>query len=105
MNKKVVEKLLNDLKFKLHKEAYKIKRKSLILEQSNATDEEDSNRVLKEISKLDEEFIKFRTSRDKKLAAPTLLLPSIQVNIDAGKLPQSESNGKKYLKIPLTIES
>jgi glyoxylase-like metal-dependent hydrolase (beta-lactamase superfamily II) len=48
-----------------------------------------------------EEFISFRTARDKTLAAPRLLLPSIQVNIDAGQLPTPESNGKSYLKMPL----
>jgi len=48
-----------------------------------------------------EEFVQFRTARDKTLAAPRLLLPSIQVNIDAGQLPTPESNGKSYLKMPL----
>jgi glyoxylase-like metal-dependent hydrolase (beta-lactamase superfamily II) len=48
------------------------------------------------------EFVKFRSERDKKLAAPRLLLPSVQVNIDAGHLPQPENNGKRYLKIPIT---
>jgi len=51
-----------------------------------------------------ESFIQFRQNRDKTLKAPKLLLPSIQVNIDAGKLPKSEDNGKKYLKLPLNIE-
>lgn len=49
-----------------------------------------------------EKFIQFRQARDKTLAAPRLLLPSIQVNIDGGRLPQPESNKKRYLKIPLT---
>lgn len=48
-----------------------------------------------------EDFVAFRTQRDAGLAAPRLLLPSIQVNINAGKLPEAESNGKRYLKIPL----
>lgn len=48
-----------------------------------------------------DEFIEFRTTRDKKLAAPRLLLPSVQVNIDAGKLPEAEGNGTSYLKIPV----
>lgn len=48
-----------------------------------------------------EEFVQFRTDRDAKLKAPRLLLPSIQINIDAGKLPRPEDNGKHYLKIPL----
>ena len=48
-----------------------------------------------------EEFVNFRTGRDKTLAAPRLLLPSVQVNIDAGHLPKPENNGKSYLKIPV----
>lgn len=49
-------------------------------------------------------FIKFREERDKTLKAPRLLLPSIQVNIDAGHLPKSEDNGVSYLKIPLQTQ-
>jgi glyoxylase-like metal-dependent hydrolase (beta-lactamase superfamily II) len=52
-------------------------------------------------SSTQDEFVAFRTGRDKGLAAPRLLLPSIQVNIDAGRLPAAESNGTSYLKIPL----
>ncbi|TQV80476.1 MBL fold metallo-hydrolase [Denitrobaculum tricleocarpae] len=48
-----------------------------------------------------EEFIGFRTERDACLSMPELLLPSIQVNIRAGALPEEESNGISYLKIPL----
>ncbi|MCR9204426.1 MAG: MBL fold metallo-hydrolase [Halobacteriovoraceae bacterium] len=47
------------------------------------------------------EFIEFRTKRDSLLPAPRLLLPSIQVNINAGKLPKEENNGTRYLKIPI----
>lgn len=48
-----------------------------------------------------EEFVSFRTERDKGLAAPKLLLPSVQVNINAGNLPTAEDNGLSYLKIPV----
>lgn len=48
-----------------------------------------------------EEFVGFRTARDKTLAAPKLLLPSVQVNINAGTLPAAEDNGMSYLKIPV----
>jgi glyoxylase-like metal-dependent hydrolase (beta-lactamase superfamily II) len=47
------------------------------------------------------QFVEFRNNRDKGLAAPKLLLPSVQVNIDAGHLPKAEANGTKYLKIPV----
>lgn len=49
-----------------------------------------------------EDFVSFRKARDATLSAPKLLLPSIQVNIDAGKLPKAEKNGVSYIKLPLT---
>ena len=49
----------------------------------------------------EEEFIVMRKQRDETLAMPTLILPSIQINIRAGELPAPESNGLSYLKIPL----
>ena len=42
-----------------------------------------------------------RTKRDATLEMPTLILPSVQVNIRAGELPPKEDNGVAYLKIPL----
>ena len=42
-----------------------------------------------------------RTKRDATLEMPTLILPSVQVNIRAGGLPPPEGNGVSYLKIPL----
>src|SRR5690349_18161738 len=44
----------------------------------------------------EEEFVAFRTARDATLSAPTLLLPSIQVNIRAGRFPEAEANGVRY---------
>jgi glyoxylase-like metal-dependent hydrolase (beta-lactamase superfamily II) len=48
-----------------------------------------------------EEFVAFRKERDAQLKMPRLLLPSLQVNIRAGELPEPESNGLSYLKIPI----
>jgi len=48
-----------------------------------------------------EEFIKMRTERDKQLAMPALLIPSIQVNMRAGAFPPAEDDGERYLKIPI----
>ncbi len=48
-----------------------------------------------------EAFVTLRETRDKTLTAPRLLLQSLQVNIDGGTLPQPETNGMSYLKIPL----
>ncbi|TXD36120.1 MBL fold metallo-hydrolase [Lujinxingia vulgaris] len=50
-----------------------------------------------------EEFVNMRDSRDRTLAAPKLLLQSLQVNIDAGSLPQPEDNEKRYLRIPVNV--
>lgn len=47
------------------------------------------------------EFVKFRTDRDRTLSAPKLLLPSVQVNINAGRLPAPRPNGISYLSIPI----
>ncbi|CCM75300.1 MBL fold metallo-hydrolase [Rhizobium mesoamericanum] len=47
------------------------------------------------------EFVKMRNERDATLAMPKLLLPSVQVNMRAGKLPPAEDNGIHYLKIPI----
>jgi glyoxylase-like metal-dependent hydrolase (beta-lactamase superfamily II) len=51
----------------------------------------------------EDEFVAMREARDAKLPAPLLLLPSIQVNIRAGRLPAAESNGIHYLKIPVKL--
>ena len=48
-------------------------------------------------------FVKMRTKRDLTLGMPRLLLPSIQVNIRGGRLPEPESNGTRYLKLPLNV--
>ncbi len=49
----------------------------------------------------EDEFVAVRNARDATLATPTLLLPSIQANIRAGRFPAAESNGVRYLKIPV----
>jgi len=47
------------------------------------------------------DFVKMRTARDKTLAMPRLILPSVQVNMRAGEFPPPDSNGVRYLKLPL----
>lgn len=51
-----------------------------------------------------EDFVARRNDRDAKLAAPRLLFPSVQVNIDAGRLPKPHANGKRYFKTPLNMK-
>ena len=52
----------------------------------------------------EDEFVAKRTARDKTLSTPQLLLPSIQVNMRAGKFPPAEENGVRYLKVPLKLQ-
>lgn len=47
------------------------------------------------------EFVKMRQARDATLAAPVLILPSLQVNIRAGALPPPDTDGEVYLKLPI----
>lgn len=49
----------------------------------------------------EDDFVRMREARDKTLAMPGLILPSVQVNMRAGHLPTPENNGVSYLKIPL----
>lgn len=50
-------------------------------------------------------FVAMRKARDATLSAPTLLLPSIQVNIRAGRFPKAESNGVRYLLLPVRAKA
>jgi glyoxylase-like metal-dependent hydrolase (beta-lactamase superfamily II) len=47
------------------------------------------------------EFVAMRASRDKTLSMPKLILPAVQINMRAGILPDPESNGVRYLKLPV----
>ncbi len=67
---------------------------------STIGEEKKANIQLKTTTTRDD-FIRFRNERDKTLAAPRLLLPSIQVNINGGHVPPTETNGAIFLKIPL----
>jgi glyoxylase-like metal-dependent hydrolase (beta-lactamase superfamily II) len=49
----------------------------------------------------EDEFVTMRTQRDATLAMPRLILPSVQVNMNGGRPPEPESNGIRYLKLPL----
>ena len=49
----------------------------------------------------EEEFVEMRTTRDNSLAMPDLIMPSVQVNIRGGRLPDPEDNGVSYIKIPV----
>ena len=49
----------------------------------------------------EDEFVAMRTARDAKLGAPKLIIPSIQVNMNAGHFPKPEADGNVYLKVPV----
>jgi glyoxylase-like metal-dependent hydrolase (beta-lactamase superfamily II) len=49
----------------------------------------------------EDEFVAMRSARDATLSMPTLILPSVQINMRAGQLPEPEGNGVRYIKIPL----
>jgi glyoxylase-like metal-dependent hydrolase (beta-lactamase superfamily II) len=51
----------------------------------------------------EEEFVAMRTARDKTLGMPRLIIPSIQVNMRAGRMPEPEDNGTRYLKVPINV--
>lgn len=53
----------------------------------------------------EEEFVAMRNARDATLSAPRLLLPSIQVNMRAGKFPPAHANGVRYLTIPVKFKN
>ena len=53
----------------------------------------------------EDEFVALRRQRDAGLPAPRLMLPSIQVNVRAGRLPPAEGNGVSYLKLPMTMSA
>jgi glyoxylase-like metal-dependent hydrolase (beta-lactamase superfamily II) len=68
-------------------------------ETSVAEQRENNVHVNRNVSR--DEFVAMREGRDAELGMPKLIIPSIQVNVRAGHLPDAESNGVRYLKIPL----
>ena len=68
--------------------------------ESTVAEQKSENVHLKKAA-TEDAFVEQRQRRDKKLPMPELILQSLQVNIRGGRLPEPESNGKRYLKIPL----
>lgn len=65
--------------------------------------EEKTHNVQLKATTTREEFVKFRNARDATLRAPRLLYQSIQVNVDAGALPDANAEEQRYLRIPLNV--
>jgi len=70
-------------------------------ETSVAEQRKDNIHIHDGISK--QEFVNFRTERDSQLGVPKLIIPSIQVNIRAGDMPDPEGNGVSYLRVPVDV--
>jgi len=49
------------------------------------------------------EFVQMRERRDATLDMPRLIIPAVQINIDAGHFPEPEDNGTRYLKVPINV--
>ena len=52
----------------------------------------------------EEEFVAMREERDRSLCTPRLLIPSIQVNMRAGRFPPADRHGVRYLRVPVTLK-
>lgn len=65
--------------------------------------EQKQKNVALPASRSRENFVAWRNARDASLEAPRLLFQSVQVNVDAGALPEPSSNKRRYLKIPINV--
>lgn len=79
---------------------YKAPEREEYLNETTVAAERQHNIHVREGISADE-FVAMRTARDATLSMPTLILPSVQVNMRAGEFPPAEDNGVRYLKIPL----
>ncbi len=70
--------------------------------ETTVAEERTNNKHVKD-GVSEDDFVALREARDATLAAPELLMPSIQVNMRAGKLPPADENGVRYLKIPVRL--
>ena len=103
----------SDLYHSIHEKLYKLPDETIVftchdyqpngreLQYKTTIGESKKNNIQLKQATTEEEFVEFRQTRDKTLTAPQLLLPSIQINIDGGQMPEAEDNGSSYLKIPI----
>ena len=83
---------------------YKAPGRDVYAWETTVREERENNVHVKEGIREDA-FVKMREARDASLSAPRLLLPSIQVNIRAGKFPPAHVNGVSYLTIPVKFKN
>jgi glyoxylase-like metal-dependent hydrolase (beta-lactamase superfamily II) len=68
--------------------------------ESTVGEQKKTNKHLVQVE-TEEQFVKLREARDRKLPMPELILHALQININGGRLPTPEPNGRRYLKFPL----
>jgi hypothetical protein len=83
---------------------YKAPGRSVYAWETTVKEEREQNVHVKE-GVAEDAFVQMREARDATLSAPRLLLPSIQVNIRAGKFPPAHVNGVSYLTIPVKFKN
>jgi glyoxylase-like metal-dependent hydrolase (beta-lactamase superfamily II) len=71
--------------------------------ETTVRDERENNTHIRD-GVTEDEFVAMRTQRDAGLSAPRLLLPSIQVNIRAGRFPPATANGIRYMLVPVKVK-
>ena len=79
---------------------YKAPGRDVFAWETSVAEQRESNIHINQ-SVSEREFVEMREGRDRELGMPKLILPSIQVNVRAGQLPEPEDNDVRYLKIPL----
>jgi glyoxylase-like metal-dependent hydrolase (beta-lactamase superfamily II) len=83
---------------------YKAPGRDIYAWETTVREERERNVQIKE-GVSEDAFVTMRNARDATLSAPRLLLPSIQVNIRAGKFPPAHANGVRYLTIPVKFKN
>ena len=83
---------------------YKAPGRDVYAWETTVKDEREKNVHVKE-GVSEESFVAMRDARDATLSTPRLLLPSIQVNIRAGRFPPAHANGVRYLTIPVKFKN
>jgi len=68
--------------------------------ETTVRDQKEKNIHIK-VGKSKEDFVKMRDERDKKLNMPKLIIPSLQVNMRAGNMPDPDDQGNTYIKVPV----
>jgi glyoxylase-like metal-dependent hydrolase (beta-lactamase superfamily II) len=63
--------------------------------------EQRANNIHIDAATREADFVSMRTERDAGLKMPALIIPSVQVNIRAGRMPEPDDNGVRYLRVPL----